>query len=49
MEGNIKAFISYLGKERSASYNTQISYERDLKKLKEYLGQQGIMDVKEVS
>ena len=49
MEGNIRAFINYLGKERSASYNTQISYERDLKKLKEYLERQGIMDVKEVS
>lgn len=49
MEGNIKAFISYLGKERSASYNTQISYERDLKKLKGYLGQQGIINVKDVS
>ena len=49
MEGNIRAFISYLGKERSASYNTQISYERDLKKLKEYLERQGIMNIKEVS
>ena len=49
MEGNIRAFVSYLGKERSASYNTQISYERDLKKLKEYLERQGIMDIKKVS
>ena len=49
MEGNIQAFISYLGKERSASYNTQISYERDLKKLKEYLVKQGIFNVQEVS
>ena len=49
MEGNIQAFVSYLSSEKSASYNTQISYERDLKKLKEYLAQQGIFNVKEVS
>ena len=49
MEGNIQAFVNYLGSERSASYNTQISYERDLKKLREYLAQQGIFKVKEVS
>ena len=49
MEGYIQAFISYLGKEKSASYNTQISYERDLKKLKEYLIEQGIFRVQEVS
>lgn len=49
MEGNIQAFVSYLSSEKSASYNTQISYERDLKKLREYLARQGIFDVKEVS
>ena len=35
--------------DRNASYNTQISYERDLKKLTEYLLQQGITKVQEVS
>ena len=49
MEGNIGAFINYLSKEKNASYNTQISYERDLKKLTEYLLQQGITKVQEVS
>ena len=49
MEGNIGAFINYLSKEKKASYNTQISYERDLKKLTEYLLQQGITKVQEVS
>lgn len=49
MESNIQAFVSYLSEEKSASYNTQISYERDLKKLKEYLGQQGISKVTDVS
>ncbi len=49
MEGNIAAFINYLSQDRQASYNTQISYERDLKKLKEYLVQQGITKVQAVS
>ena len=49
MEGNIAAFVNYLSKEKNASYNTQISYERDLRKLKEYLLQQGITKIQEVS
>lgn len=49
MEGNIRAFINYLSQERSASYNTQISYERDLRKLKEYMEKQGIFDIKEIT
>ena len=49
MEGNIRGFISYLSEERDASYNTKISYERDLKKLKEYLEKQGITNVQDVS
>ena len=49
MEGNIGAFISYLSVERNASYNTQISYERDLRKLAEYLVMQGVTKVQEVS
>lgn len=49
MEGNIQAFVCYLGAEKNASYNTQISYERDLKKLKSYLQLQGIENIREVS
>ena len=49
MEGNIRAFVNYLSAVKSASYNTQISYERDLKKLKEYLEKQGVLRVQEVS
>lgn len=49
MEGNIQAFVCYLGAEKNASYNTQISYERDLKKLTEYLKRQGIENIREVS
>ena len=49
MEANIQKFISYLSEEKDASYNTQISYERDLKKLKMYLVQQGISKVSDVN
>ncbi len=49
MEGNIQAFVCYLDGEKNASYNTKISYERDLKKLKEYLELQGIHKIEEVS
>ena len=49
MESNIRDFVSYLEKERDASYNTKISYERDLKKLREYLEQQGIQKVSDVT
>lgn len=49
MEGKIQEFISYLETEKNASYNTRISYERDLRKLKEYLEHQGIKTAEEVS
>ena len=49
MEANIQKFISYLSEEKDASYNTQISYERDLKKFKMYLVQQGISKVSDVN
>lgn len=49
MEDNIRAFVGYLGEAKGASYNTRISYERDLKKLKEYLECQGVKSPQEVS
>lgn len=49
METYIQQFVTYLGNEKSASYNTQISYERDLKKMRAYLQQQGITAVKDVT
>lgn len=49
MKESIQAFVGYLNEEKSASYNTCISYERDLKKLKEYLYLQGVERVQEVS
>lgn len=49
MNESIQAFVGYLEEEKKSSYNTCISYERDLKKLKDYLQQQGIGQVQEVS
>ncbi len=49
MKESIQAFVGYLDTEKNASHNTCISYERDLKKLKEYLQQQGVEQVQEVS
>ena len=37
MENAIQKFIRYLHKTKKASSNTEISYERDLKKLQKYL------------
>lgn len=49
MEEIIREFVTYIVEERGASYNTQISYERDLKKLCTYLSDQGVQKVPEVS
>lgn len=49
MKESIQAFVGYLDTEKKASHNTCISYERDLRKLKEYLQQQGVEQVQEVS
>lgn len=49
MKESIQAFVGYLDTEKKASHNTCISYERDLRKLKEYLQKQGVELVQEVS
>lgn len=49
MEENIRGYIDYLSSSRNASYNTKISYERDLRKLTDFLGEQGVNHVSEVS
>lgn len=49
MEENIRGYIDYLRSKRDASYNTMISYERDLRKLTEFLVRQEIDDVSEVN
>ncbi|MCR5107282.1 MAG: site-specific tyrosine recombinase XerD [Lachnospiraceae bacterium] len=52
MERTISSFISYLHNTKKTSANTELSYQRDLKKLQKYLEEQGITsigDVKEKS
>ena len=48
MEKVIENFIAYMREAKKASQNTEISYERDLKKLARYLRNQKIMDFSEV-
>ena len=49
MEKVIENFIAYMRESKKASQNTEISYERDLKKLARYLRKQKIMDFSEVT
>lgn len=42
MENAIQEFIDYLHKNKQTSQNTEISYERDLKKLAAYLEKHGV-------
>lgn len=49
MEEQIQAFITYLHNVRHTSANTEQSYRRDLYKLKNYLGTQGILSVEEIT
>lgn len=48
MSGEIEAFITYLHNVKMTSENTQLSYRRDLNKLKCYLEKQDIVKVGEV-
>lgn len=41
----IEAFIKYLSDVKKTSKNTEVSYERDLKKLNQYLSEQGVVSV----
>ena len=45
----MEQFSAYLLQERHASFNTESSYRRDLKKLEEYLKKQDIQKVEEVT
>ncbi len=49
METEINAFMVYLRNVKKTSENTQMSYQRDLVKVKNYLEGQGIVDVKKVT
>lgn len=45
----IQKFSDYLSEEKGASYNTKISYERDLRMLSDYLVEQGIEKLSDIS
>ncbi len=48
MEKVIDGFISYLHNIRRTSSNTELSYQRDLNKLRSYLALRGIEDVEQI-
>ena len=45
----IQQFISYLHNDRGTSYNTEVSYERDLKQMAEYLSDAGVENPEDVT
>lgn len=48
MERYIREFISYLHNTKKTSSNTEVSYQRDLKKMAAYLSEHGIHSVSEI-
>lgn len=49
MKCEIQEFIGYLHNTRGTSKNTEVSYERDLRKLEQFLIREGIQDVEQVT
>lgn len=49
MEERIQSFITYLHNVKNTSRNTELSYERDLNKLKNFLQTQGIFQVEDIT
>lgn len=49
MEKVIENFIAYMHESKNTSQNTEISYERDLKKLVRYLRSQKIQSFTDVT
>lgn len=49
MEKYIDSFITYLHNVKKMSENTELSYRRDLKKVVDYLKEQGVTDIKKVT
>lgn len=49
MREAIQNYITYLKEAKNAAYNTVISYERDLRKMKDYMEKQGIWTVDKVT
>ena len=48
MEREIREFIAYLHNMKRTSYNTEVSYQRDLKKMAAFLNDRGIKEAAEV-
>lgn len=48
-ECEIEEFIGYLHNTRGTSFNTEISYERDLRKLEQFLKDKGIRRIRQVT
>lgn len=49
MESEIQSFMDYMHDIKKASYNTEISYKRDLVKMKNFFEKQGIDDVNKIT
>ena len=49
MQKEIDAFISYLHNVKKTSANTELSYQRDLRKLKTFLEEKGITSVEKIT
>lgn len=49
MGSAIQGFIQYLHNTKKSSGNTEVSYERDLRKLSQFLSDQGIEDITQVT
>ncbi len=49
MTEDIRDFIRYMHQEKQTTENTEISYERDLRRLKDYLAGQGISDARKAT
>lgn len=49
MESAIQKFVYYLHNEKKTSHNTEVSYERDLRKLEEFLTEHGIEKANQVN
>ncbi|MCD8154126.1 MAG: site-specific tyrosine recombinase XerD [Clostridiales bacterium] len=49
MEREIREFIGYLHNTRKSSSNTEVSYQRDLRKMAAYMNVQGIKSITEIT
>lgn len=48
VQQSVSAFISYLHEVKKTSYNTQMSYQRDLNKLLKFLEQKDVCEIKNI-